>query len=116
MRIAKAFDERSQGLTLPKLPMMLVHPLSRPRRQPVVQPRQQPLPTYRPGCQARAPAAGGIPAGAGLHCQGPSVSWMAVSYFAQQREKPEGQVKFTEIKAQSPVVIKVDRLEDSLLP
>lgn len=112
MRIAKAFDERSQGLTLPKLPMMLVHPLygrvaslsfSRdgshfPHTGLAAKHVRQLLEAFPPvpACIAKGPQ---------------WKSWMAVSYFAQQLEKPEGQVKFTEIKAQSPVIIKVDRLE-----
>ena len=38
-------------------------------------------------------------------------SWMSVSYFEQQLEKPEGQIKFTEIKAMSPVIINLNRME-----
>lgn len=114
MRIAKAFDERSQGLTLPKLPMMIVHPLY--GRVASLSFSRDSSHFPHTGLDAKhvlqlMEAFPPVPAGIAKGNQW--TSWMSISYFEQQLQKPEGQIKFTEIKAQSPVVIKVDRLENS---
>ena len=115
MRVAAAFDAGSQGLTLPKLPMLMVHPLYG---------RVASLSFSRDGSSfphtgldakhilALMEAFPPVPACIAKGNQW--TSWMSVSYFEQQLEKPDGQIKFTEIKAISPVIINLNRMEHRL--
>ena len=112
MRIAKAFDERSQGITLPKLPMMLVHPLYGRVASLSFSRDNSSFP--HTGLDAKhilALMEAFPPVPACIAKGNQWTSWMSVSYFEQQLEKPEGQIKFTEIKAMSPVIINLNRME-----
>ena len=112
MRIAKAFDERSQGLTLPKLPMMVVHPLYGRVASLSFSRDNSSFP--HTGLDAKhilALMEAFPPVPACIAKGNQWTSWMSVSYFEQQLEKPEGQIKFTEIKAMSPVIINLNRME-----
>ena len=112
MRIAKAFDERSQGLTLPKLPMLMVHPLY--GRVASLSFSRDSSSFPHTGLDAKhilALMEAFPPVPACIAKGNQWTSWMSVSYFEQQLEKPEGQIKFTEIKAMSPVIINLNRME-----
>lgn len=112
MRIAKAFDERSQGITLPKLPMLMVHPLY--GRVASLSFSRDSSSFPHTGLDAKhilALMEAFPPVPACIAKGNQWTSWMSVSYFEQQLEKPEGQIKFTEIKAMSPVIINLNRME-----
>ena len=112
MRIAKAFDERSQGITLPKLPMLMVHPLYGRVASLSFSRDNSSFP--HTGLDAKhilALMEAFPPVPACIAKGNQWTSWMSVSYFEQQLEKPEGQIKFTEIKAMSPVIINLNRME-----
>lgn len=112
MRIAAAFDAAIGSISLPKLPMLMVHPLYG---------RVASLSFSRDGSSfphtgldakhilALMEAFPPVPACIAKGNQW--TSWMSVGYFEQQLEKPEGQIKFTEIKAMSPVIINLNRME-----
>ena len=112
MRIAKAFDERSQGITLLKLPMLMVHPLY--GRVASLSFSRDSSSFPHTGLDAKhilALMEAFPPVPACIAKGNQWTSWMSVSYFEQQLEKPEGQIKFTEIKAMSPVIINLNRME-----
>lgn len=112
MRIAAAFDAAIGSISLPELPMLMVHPLYG---------RVASLSFSRDGSSfphtgldakhilALMEAFPPVPACIAKGNQW--TSWMSVGYFEQQLEKPEGQIKFTEIKAMSPVIINLNRME-----
>lgn len=112
MRVAAAFDAGSQGLTLPKLPMMHVHPLY--GRVASLSFSRDSSSFPHTGLDAKhilALMEAFPPVPACIAKGNQWTSWMSVSYFEQQLEKPEGQIKFTEIRAVSPVIINLNRLE-----
>ena len=112
MRIAKAFDERSQGITLPKLPMLMVHPLY--GRVASLSFSRDSSSFPHTGLDAKhilALMEAFPPVPACIAKGNQWTSWMSVSYFEQQLEKPDGQIKFTEIRAVSPVIINLNRME-----
>jgi len=112
MRVAAAFDAGSQGITLPKLPMLMVHPLY--GRVASLSFSRDSSSFPHTGLDAKhilALMEAFPPVPACIAKGNQWTSWMSVSYFEQQLEKPEGQIKFTEIKAMSPVIINLNRME-----
>lgn len=112
MRVAAAFDAGSQGLTLPKLPMLMVHPLY--GRVASLSFSRDSSSFPHTGLDAKhilALMEAFPPVPACIAKGNQWTSWMSVSYFEQQLEKPDGQIKFTEIRAVSPVIINLNRME-----
>ena len=112
MRVAAAFDAGSQGITLPKLPMLMVHPLY--GRVASLSFSRDSSSFPHTGLDAKhilALMEAFPPVPACIAKGNQWTSWMSVSYFEQQLEKPDGQIKFTEIKAISPVIINLNRME-----
>ena len=112
MRVAAAFDAGSQVITLPKLPMLMVHPLY--GRVASLSFSRDSSSFPHTGLDAKhilALMEAFPPVPACIAKGNQWTSWMSVSYFEQQLEKPEGQIKFTEIKAMSPVIINLNRME-----
>lgn len=112
MRVAAAFDAGSQGITLPKLPSLMVHPLY--GRVASLSFSRDSSSFPHTGLDAKhilALMEAFPPVPACIAKGNQWTSWMSVSYFEQQLEKPDGQIKFTEIKAISPVIINLNRME-----
>lgn len=86
MRVAAAFDAGSQGITLPKLPMLMVHPLY--GRVASLSFSRDSSSFPHTGLDAKHILAlmEAFPPVPACIAKGPQwTSWMAASYFAQQR-------------------------------
>ena len=110
MRIAAAFDAAIGGIALPKLPLLVVHALYGRVASLNFSSGNWPNSGVDVGLVMQL-AEAFPPVDAAL-CKGTQwTSWMSTGYFRQQLEKPEGQIKFTEIREESPVIMTVERLD-----
>lgn len=112
MRVAAAFDAAIGDIKLPKLPLMIVNALYGRVASLKFSRETGCWPHVGLNAKQILELLAAFPPVPSCIAKGVQwTSWMPVSYFEHQLENPKGQIKFTEIRANSPVVISVDRLE-----